>query len=159
VLEGSVHITLGNKCLFLTPEEGEVCILPFTRNNLIPGPLSDTQRTTKVLLSAPKAEGDRMLDFLSYENYYRYLDQAISCNEGIDILQILCMFDAGGSCIALPRFILFNMALSMVIGVVLGRWVGRLLGYQPYYKEWSTDWDTARQRMAKCIFQRRFATT
>jgi hypothetical protein len=67
------------------------------------------------------------------------------------------MFDAGGSCLALPSFIPFNMAISRVMGVVIGRWLGGILGYQPYYKEWSTDWETARKRMQTSPIQRRFA--
>ena len=67
------------------------------------------------------------------------------------------MFDAGGSCLALPKFIPFSMALSRAMTLVVGRWLGGILGYQPYYKEWTTEWETAKQRMSTSCFQKRFA--
>lgn len=67
------------------------------------------------------------------------------------------MFDRGGSCLALPKFIPFSMTLSKAMTVVIGRWLGGILGYQPYYKEWSTDWETAKQRMSTSVVQKRFA--
>jgi hypothetical protein len=98
-----------------------------------------------------------MLDYTFYENYYRYMDQMVTEGQPIEMIQILCMFDAGGSCMALPWYIPFNMTISRLMGVVLGRWVGSLLGYQPYYKEWTTDWELARKRMQASHVQRRFA--
>jgi hypothetical protein len=67
------------------------------------------------------------------------------------------MFDRGGSCLALPKFIPFSMALSKAMTVVVGRWLGGILGYQPYYKEWTTDWALAKQRMSASVFTKRFA--
>lgn len=67
------------------------------------------------------------------------------------------MFDRGGSCLALPKFVPFSMAISKALTVVIGRWLGGLLGYQPYYKEWTTDWETAKLRMSTSMFQKRFA--
>jgi len=67
------------------------------------------------------------------------------------------MFDAGGSCLALPKFVPFSMTLSKAMTVVIGRWLGGILGYQPYYKEWTTEWETAKKRMSTSIFQKRFA--
>jgi hypothetical protein len=66
------------------------------------------------------------------------------------------MFDAGASCLALPKFVPFNMIIAKALTVVVGRWIGSLLGYRPYYKEWSTDWEAAKQRMSTSVFQKRF---
>ncbi|KAF2868135.1 hypothetical protein BDV95DRAFT_580310 [Massariosphaeria phaeospora] len=135
VLEGSVIHPFGKERLLLTPADGEVCIPPYVRNNLIPGPLSEDQKTTRFLLSGPAADSNYMLDLIFYENYYRYLDQAVSGNESIDLIQVLSMFDAGASGLCLPWWIPFNMTISRVLGIVVGRWLGGLLSYQPYYKE------------------------
>ncbi|ORY13380.1 hypothetical protein BCR34DRAFT_535608 [Clohesyomyces aquaticus] len=147
VLEGSLYLDIGKKRVLLTPSDDEREIPTWTRNRAFPGPLSAERRLTKFLLSGPAAAGTFMLDTAFYENYYRYMDRALAPGgEGISIIQVLSMFDAGGSCLALPRFIPFNMCISRVMGVVVGRWLGGLLGYQPYYKEWTTDWETAKAR-------------
>jgi hypothetical protein len=91
VLEGSIYVQVGEKRVLLTPDDGELPVDPWVRNRLIPGPLSTEQRKTKFLLSGPASEGPYMLDFIFYENYYRYLDQAVTGGEGLDIVQILCV--------------------------------------------------------------------
>ncbi|KAF2463678.1 uncharacterized protein BDR25DRAFT_245311, partial [Lindgomyces ingoldianus] len=158
VLEGSLYVDVGTRRVLLTPLKPELQVPPWVRNRVIPGPPFPGQRFTKFLLSSPAAVGPYMLDFIFYENYYRYMDQALAPGgEGIDLIQVLCMFDAGGSCLALPSLIPFNMTISRIMGIILGRWLGGILGYQPYYREWTTDWETARKRMETSPFQRRFA--
>ncbi|KAF2259716.1 hypothetical protein CC78DRAFT_524385 [Lojkania enalia] len=159
VLEGSLYVDAGPKRILLTPSDDELPVEAWVRNRVIPGPLSSDQQTTRFLLSGPAAQGPRMLDYIFYENYYRYMDAMISTGQAIEFIQILSMFDAGGSCIALPWYIPFGMTVSRVMGVVLGRWLGGVMGYQPYYKEWTTDWDTAAKRMRSSIFQKRFAAS
>ncbi|KAF2657852.1 hypothetical protein K491DRAFT_714143 [Lophiostoma macrostomum CBS 122681] len=133
VLEGALYIDVGSERILLTPESDELPVNPWVRNRVIPGPLSETTPITKFLLSGPASTTNRMLDYTFYENYYRYMDQMVSGGQPIEMIQILCMFDAGGSCVALPWYVPFNMIISRLIGVVVGRWVGSLLGYQPYY--------------------------
>ncbi|PVH97431.1 hypothetical protein DM02DRAFT_685011 [Periconia macrospinosa] len=159
VLEGSLYVQVGSKRVLLSPSDDELPVEPYVRNRIMAGPLSNDQKLTKFMMSGPAAEGHRMLDYVFYENYYRYMDTAVSAGNPIELIQILCMFDAGGSCIALPWYIPFNMYISRAMGVVIGRWLGGILGYQPYYREWTTDWEVASTRMSKSIFQRRFAKT
>jgi hypothetical protein len=157
VLEGSLYVEVGAHRLLLTSESGELPVMPWVRNRVIPGPVSESQTKTVFLLSGPAAQGTRMLDFIFYENYYRYMDAMVAEGKAIELIQILCMFDAGGSCVALPWYVPFGMTVSRALGVVVGRWMGGLLGYQPYYREWTTDWEIARQRMAQSFSQRKFA--
>ena len=158
VLEGSFYVQVGSERVLLTPSDDELSVKPYVRNSVIPGPLSTRQKVTKFLMSGPAANGYRMLDYIFYENYYRYMDTTVAAGNSIELIQILCMFDAGGSCIALPWYIPFNMYISRAMGVVIGRWLGGILGYQPCYREWTTDWETAAARMRNSIFQSRFAT-
>jgi hypothetical protein len=157
VLEGSLYVDVGDERELLTPSSDELPVESWVRNRVIPGPLSADQKKTIFLLSGPAAQGTRMLDYIFYENYYRYMDAMVSEGQAIELIQILCMFDAGGSCIALPWYVPFGMTVSRIMGVVFGRWLGGFLGYQPYYKEWTTDWETARERMRSSFFQRKFA--
>ena len=62
------------------------------RNRLIPTPPSDQRRYTKFLMSGSGASGTRKLDFIFYENYYRYMDDALAPGgEGLSIIQVLCV--------------------------------------------------------------------
>ncbi|KAF2014434.1 hypothetical protein BU24DRAFT_481891 [Aaosphaeria arxii CBS 175.79] len=159
VIEGSLYVDVGPNRVLLTHNDDELPVPPWVRNRTIPGPLSNDQQVTKFLLSgpAPKGKESRMLDYIFYENYYRYMDEMVSTGQAIDFIQILCMFDAGGSCIMLPWWVPCGMLVSRALGVVVGRWIGAILGYQPYYREWTTDWDTAARRMRSSLWQRRFA--
>lgn len=157
MLEGSLYVDKGSERVLLTPTSDELAVGAWVRNRVIPGPLSTDQQKTVFLLSGPAAQGARMLDYVFYENYYRYMDGQVVSGNPIELIQILCMFDAGGSCVALPWFIPFGMTLSRALGIVVGRWIGSRLGYQPYYKEWTTDWETASARMRTSISQRKYA--
>lgn len=178
MLEGELDI--GDKPTLLTPSDGELGIPAWARNRVIPLPPSEDRKYTRFLPSGPGAVGDYMLVAIFYKNYYRYMDHALAPGgEGISIsiIQVLCvslflslalddqgsashklqMFDRGGSCLAFPKSIPFNLTLSKATAVVIGRWLGGILGYQPYYKKWTTDWETAKQHMSTSIFTSRFA--
>ncbi|KAF2680810.1 hypothetical protein K458DRAFT_372838 [Lentithecium fluviatile CBS 122367] len=150
MLEGELNVDVGDKRIRLRPSDDELEIPARCRNWAIPLPPSEDRKYTKFLLNDPGADGPYMLDAIFYENYYRYMDQALSPGgEGISVVQVFCMFGAGGSCLVLLNFILFSMTLSKAMTVVIGRWLGGILGYQPYYKEWTTDWETVEKRFAR----------
>lgn len=96
VLEGNLYVQVGSGRVLLTPSNDELPVQPYVRNRVIPGPLSTNQKVTKFLMPGPAAEGDRMLDYIAYENFYRYMDTMVSAGNPIELVQILCMFDAGG---------------------------------------------------------------
>jgi hypothetical protein len=59
---------------------------------LIPIEPEEGRRYTKFALSGDGVAGTRMLDSVFYENYYRYMDQALAVGgEGISVVQILCV--------------------------------------------------------------------
>lgn len=81
MLERELHVDVGDKRILLTPS-GELEIPACYRKRAVPLPPSD---------------GSYMLDAMFYENYYRYMDQALSPGgDGIGIVQVLC--------IGLPKF-------------------------------------------------------
>lgn len=92
VLEGELDVDVGDKRIRLTPSDDELEIPAWCRNRLIPLPPSDDRKYTKFLLSGPGAEGPYMLDAIFYENYYRYMDHALSPGgDGISLIQVLCV--------------------------------------------------------------------
>ncbi|EAT89586.1 hypothetical protein HBI56_029130 [Parastagonospora nodorum] len=156
MLEGELYVDFGYKRVLLTPSEGDLEIPAWARNRVIPLPPSEDRNAPGSYSMVPE-QSDYMLDAIFYENYYRYMDHALAPGgEGISVIQVLCMFDRGGSCLALPNSIPFSLTLSKAMTVVFGRWLGVILGYQPYYKEWTTDRETAKQRMSTSIFTSRF---
>ncbi|KAI0023320.1 hypothetical protein F4780DRAFT_729264 [Xylariomycetidae sp. FL0641] len=98
-------------------------------------------------------------DMVFLRNLYGYQDELIRQGRPVDLLQILCMFDAAGSYVSLPAWVPFGRAVSRGLGIVVGRWLASLLGYQPYYEKWSgEDWEHACRKMRTSRMQRRFAT-
>ncbi|KAF2472735.1 uncharacterized protein BDR25DRAFT_312649 [Lindgomyces ingoldianus] len=65
---------------------------------VLEGPPSVEQKYTKFLLSGPASEGPFMLDAIFYENYYLYITKVLAPGgEGLSLIEVFCMFDAGGS--------------------------------------------------------------
>lgn len=106
MLEGELYVDVGEKRVQLTPSDGELEIPPWCRNRAIPLPPSEDGRHTRFLLSGPGADGPYMLDAIFYENYYRYMDQALAPGgEGISVVQVLCV----------SLFCLFTIAIVVKI--------------------------------------------
>jgi len=92
MLEGELYIDVGDERIRLKPSDGELLIPAWFRNRVIPLPPSEDRKYTKFLLSGPGVESAYMLDSIFYENYYRYMDQALSPGgDGISIVQVLCV--------------------------------------------------------------------
>ncbi|KAI1335378.1 hypothetical protein F5Y15DRAFT_397766 [Xylariaceae sp. FL0016] len=164
VVHGQIVVQLEGQEQIRSAEDGELCIKAWTNHSWWPlqptsssvggKPSSDTrvllwgQNTTSAL--------DLQADILFFENLYQYRDDTVKNKIEMNIFQLLCMFDAGGSYLSPPRWIPFGQHISRFAGIALGRWLGSSMGYQPYYRKWSSDWDLACSRMHKCVFQRRF---
>jgi hypothetical protein len=92
MLEGEVYIDVGDERTRLTPSDDELEIPAWYRNRMVPVAPSKDRRYTKFLLSGPGADGPCMLDSIFYENYYKYMDQALAVGgEGISVIQVLCV--------------------------------------------------------------------
>ncbi|KAL2164994.1 hypothetical protein VTH06DRAFT_290 [Thermothelomyces fergusii] len=180
VTAGRLVVELDGRRRLLTPRSGELVIPRWAHHRLYPPPPlrqdgegdrgdgggeegrreeeeEDGGRTTRFLLSGEDTPRPFRLDAVFFENWYAYQDEVVLRGKKVDILQVLSMFDAGGSYLSLPWWVPFGRTVSLVLGVVLGRWIAALLGYQPFYREWTTDWDAAVEKMEQSWFQRRFA--
>ncbi|CAG8979679.1 hypothetical protein HYALB_00003910 [Hymenoscyphus albidus] len=156
VLEGRLTVEAEGVQNILTPESGVFAVKPWTNHRLYPPPVTD-EIITKFILSGSDTEESYKMDGVFFQNWYGYQDQVVLKGEKIDLLQVMSMFDAGGSYLSLPWYIPFSRTISMAMSIFLGRWVGGLLGYQPFYKEWTNEWDIACEKMSESRFQKRFA--
>ncbi|KAK4222535.1 bifunctional solanapyrone synthase [Podospora fimiseda] len=166
---GKIVLEINGEEQVFTPEDGRIAIKPYLDHRTYPVHISKQDEGVTVvsfLLSGEKTDSVFELNPVFFENWYRYQDDVLM-NGGdggkkIDMIQVLCTFDAGGTYITLPgpwwipKFVKHSVAIAL--GVVVGRWIGSgLLGYQPFFKKWTTDWELACQKMESSIFQRRFA--
>ncbi|GKZ33528.1 hypothetical protein AbraIFM66950_003430 [Aspergillus brasiliensis] len=176
VLEGELCVEAGNQEYTLTPQSGRFCVRPWVNHRLYP-PLvparqvqqshheddddeaSKEDKVIRFLLSGQDTPETFKLDTLFFMNWYAYQEETVVVGKRVDIIQVMSMFDAGGSYLSLPEWVPFGPTLAMGLGILLGRWLGGLLGYQPYYRSWTRDgdWDMACDRMEESFFQRRFA--
>ncbi|ORY19263.1 hypothetical protein BCR34DRAFT_472123, partial [Clohesyomyces aquaticus] len=127
-------------------------------HRIYPAPIS-SHHTLKFLLSRSLTDKPYQFDSIFFQNWYGYQDQIVVMGEKFDIIQVLSMFDAGGSYLSLSWYVPFGKTVSRLMGVVIGQWVGGVLGYQPYHNAWTNDWDTSRIRMRGTLAHRRFATS
>ncbi|KAK8100147.1 uncharacterized protein PG998_008461 [Apiospora kogelbergensis] len=166
VLEGALGVELeGEGDLVLGPEAGELCI-PRWRNHRIYQAATPaaappegengkdgrpSNNRVRVRVSGEENADVFRLDLMFFENWYAYEDAIVTGAEKLDIIQVMCMWDAGGSYLAVPWWVPCGKRLSQAAGVVVGRWVGGLLGYRPYQARWTSEWEAARTRMGTCI--------
>ncbi|KAI2465118.1 hypothetical protein F4781DRAFT_410508 [Annulohypoxylon bovei var. microspora] len=160
VLEGRLAFEIEGKERVLGPEDGEVGVRPWTNHRLY-SPVSEGTETdskvTRFLLSADSTPELFRLDTVFFENWYAYQDQIVVKGDKVDLVQVMSMFDAGGSYLSLPWWIPFSRTIARGLGILVGRWIGGILGYRPFYRKWTTDWEFACRKMEMSIFQRRFA--
>ncbi|KAI1413419.1 hypothetical protein F5Y13DRAFT_179526 [Hypoxylon sp. FL1857] len=158
-VEGKVGLEVEGKEVVLTAEDPEFCIGAWVNHRSYPIEPSrqDGSIVVRFLLSGERSRSTFELNTLFFENWYKYQDEMIRLNRGISLIQVLSMFDAGGTYISPPRWLPFGQRISQVMGIVVGRWLGGLLGYQPFYRRYSTDWELACEKMESSFFQRRFA--
>jgi len=157
VLDGQLCVEVDGQERVLGPDDGEICVRPWAHHRLYPPPNFEEARQSKFLLSGQETREVFKLDTVFFQNWYGYQDEVVLEGKSMDLIQVMCMFDAGGSYLSFPAWIPFGRILSRAIGVVIGRWIGGLLGYQPFYSKWTTDWELACQKMETSLVQRRFA--
>ncbi|KAJ3566272.1 hypothetical protein NPX13_g7198 [Xylaria arbuscula] len=167
VLEGRLAVEIEGVEHILGPNDGELEVRPWCNHRLY-SPVTNQGKDegledgwdgekTVFLLSGQDTDEMFRLDTVFFENWYAYQDLVVVKGEKIDLIQVMSMFDAGGSYLSLPRWIPFSRTIARSLGIVGGRWVGGILGYQPFFEKWTTDWELACLKMDMSIFHRRFA--
>ncbi|KAI0814718.1 hypothetical protein GGR55DRAFT_444814 [Xylaria sp. FL0064] len=180
VLEGRLAVEVEGVEHVLGPSHGEFKLRPWCNHRLY-SPVTDVRgqqlpdkeykdeeeeeegddgwdgEKTVFLLSGQDTDEMFRLDTVFFENWYAYQDLVVVKGEKINLVQVMSMFDAGGSYLSLPTWIPFSRTIARGLGIVVGRWLGGLLGYQPFYEKWTTDWDLACRKMEMSVFHRRFA--
>ncbi|KAF2744281.1 hypothetical protein M011DRAFT_449808, partial [Sporormia fimetaria CBS 119925] len=160
VTEGELAVEVEGREYILTPSDGEFLIRPWTNHRLypvMPTAGSDGPRKSRFLLSGEDTKDAFKLDKVFFQNWYAYQDEIVVRGKKVDLIQVMNMFDAGGSYLSLPAWVPFRNRLAQIMGIVVGRWIGGLLGYQPFHREWTSDWDAACAKMETSPFLRRFA--
>ncbi|KAK8139363.1 hypothetical protein PG984_002743 [Apiospora sp. TS-2023a] len=164
-LSGRVAVEVDGHVHLLEPQDGEFCIRPWQHHRFYPAPRpardahKDTvsESETRVLLTGQKTAEPFQLDILFLDNWFNYQKSILLGERKVSLIQVLAMFDGGGSYLSLPRWVPFGRWLSQALGIIVGRWIGAMLGYQPFYREWSPDWRLACWKMSQSPLQRRFA--
>ncbi|KAI1326339.1 hypothetical protein F5Y16DRAFT_400408 [Xylariaceae sp. FL0255] len=163
VVSGKLVVDVDGRQHILTPEDGELCVKAWSNHRLYPlypseiGEDGTTSLETTIRASGQQSGRAYQEDILFLENWSKYQEDVVLNNKKISLIQVLCMFDAGGSYLSPPSWLPFGRYISRFMGVLVGRWIGALMGYQPYQPEWSTDWALACAKMESSTFQRKFA--
>ncbi|OTA98696.1 hypothetical protein M426DRAFT_258180 [Hypoxylon sp. CI-4A] len=156
VLEGRLGVEVEGDVLTRTPFDGELLVRPWQNHRLYP--LMDPgAKTTRFLLSGEETSNAFKLDTMFFQNWYGYQDEVLRKGIKFNIIQVMNMFDAGGSYISGPAWVPFGKRLAQLTGIIIGRWLGGLLGYQPFYPRWTKDWQMACKKMETSPFLRRFS--
>ncbi|CAP92703.1 hypothetical protein EN45_104970 [Penicillium chrysogenum] len=160
VLRGNLTIDFNGRAIHRTASDGELAVPPFTHHVIYGTPGTEMNEVEFVVsASDPAAEqqGATVMDQPFFENWYGYQEDVFQRGEKLDFIQVLSMFDAGGTYLSPPWWVPFRSWVGLFLGIVVGRWIGGLLGYAPFYPEWTTDWEAACETMQQSWFQRRFA--
>ncbi|KAI1391739.1 uncharacterized protein F4822DRAFT_104409 [Hypoxylon trugodes] len=157
VLSGQLIVDVEGQEHRLSPNDAELRVRRWAHHRLRPSMDDPEKVEIRALVTGQKSSQLFREDVLFLENWYRYQDDIVMNKKKVELLQILAMFDAGGTYLSFPTWIPFGKTISRITGIVLGRWLGGMLGYQPFYREWSTDWNLACLKMESSNFQKRFA--
>ncbi|KAI1264446.1 hypothetical protein F5Y18DRAFT_390466 [Xylariaceae sp. FL1019] len=165
VVTGSLVVDVNGKRHVLTPDDEELCVRAWSNHRLYPlypvdPPTNSTNGSTletKVRVRGQQSHRSFQEDILFLENLTGYQEDIVMNKKPLSLLQVVCMFDAGGSYLSPPQWLPLGQHISRFMSVLVGRWLGGLLGYQPYYFKWSSDWGLACEKMKTSVFQRRFA--
>lgn len=158
VVQGALGVEIEGVESVLRPGDGEFVIRRGVNHRLcFPSGDGASAEPIRFYISAERTAIPFALDLTFFENWYGYQEEVVVHGKKLDMIQVLCMWDAGDAYLTLPWWVPFGSSVSIAMGVVIGRWIGGLLGYQPFYKCWTTDWNLACAKMETSVFQRRFA--
>ncbi|KGO43992.1 Cupin 2, conserved barrel [Penicillium expansum] len=119
---------------------GELAVPPYTHHVIYGTPGTEMNEVEFIVSASDPAaeeEGATMMDQPFFENWYGYQEDVFQRGEKLDFVQVLSMFEAGGTYLSPPW--------------PVDRWAAG------FYPEWTTDWEAACELMQQSRFQRRFA--
>ncbi|KAL7622425.1 hypothetical protein AAE478_007930 [Parahypoxylon ruwenzoriense] len=160
VESGRMCVEIDGKLKILTPEDGEVFGRAGTIHRFFISP--DSTEDMVAIISGSDPGLGYQLDRVFFENWYGLWHDYLVYEDGrIDLIQLLCTYDAGESYLPGPAFLPHSLRkfTGYWTGVILGRWIGGMLGYKPFFKEYTTDWDFAVAKMQNSFFTRRLVDT
>lgn len=97
VREGRLCYEVEGKEMVLKPEDGEVCIPPWTHHRILPTPPTDGPSGRRTVFTLSSTDSDQVfkLDDIFYENWYSYQEDFIIHGASISVLQILIVSMTG----------------------------------------------------------------
>lgn len=112
VLEGRLCVEADGQTRLLSPEDGEVCVGPWTHHRLYPPPLKRhddvTGQRTVFLLSGSEPESLFKLDLVFFENWYAYQDEVVVRGARVNLFQVLSVS------VQTPKFPLTDMETKSI---------------------------------------------
>ncbi|KAI1371045.1 hypothetical protein F4677DRAFT_450756 [Hypoxylon crocopeplum] len=160
VEQGRMCVEIDGRLKTLTPEDGEVFGRAGCIHRFFIAP--DSTEDMVAIISGSDPGRDYQLDRIFFENWYGLWHDYLVHEDGkMDMIQILCTYDAGDVYLLGPAFLPARIRrfIGYWAGVVIGRWIGGMLGYKPFFKEYTTDWDYAIAKMQSSFFTRRLVQT
>ncbi len=102
VLEGALVVEVERRKIILTPQDGKLCISPWTNHCLYPPPASKEETNTspasnitRILLSGQHTSETFNLDLMFFQNWYGYQDEVFLGHRKMDIIQVMNVSVAG----------------------------------------------------------------
>jgi mannose-6-phosphate isomerase-like protein (cupin superfamily) len=159
VVRGSLTVEIDGVPHEFVESDGEYALPPGPHHCLYPTYGQPEGAMTEFWLGATPSGSISELDQAFFENWYGYQEDILLRGVKPDPIQVMSMFDAGGSYLSPPAWVPEPLRhhIGRAMGVVVGRWIGGLLGYAPFFPEWTTDWPAACRKMSEHPTQRRFA--
>ncbi|KAI9839440.1 MAG: hypothetical protein M1819_002065 [Sarea resinae] len=155
VIQGRMALGVNDRSMVVTPDDGEMRAMAGDLHRFYMAPDSTEDLIVEITSSDPAR--DYQLDRVFMENWYGMWHDCVMHGKDFDMIQLLSMYDAGGSYLPGPSYLPFRRTIGILMGVVIGRWIGGLLGYRPFHKEYTTDWDYAVAKMRSSVCQRHLA--
>ncbi len=91
VLEGRLCVEVKGRERVLGPEDGEICVRPWTNHRLYPPSNDGATTTTRFLLYGEETRGVFRLDTVFFQNWEGYQDQVLMRGKRMDLLQVMCV--------------------------------------------------------------------
>ncbi|KJZ79733.1 hypothetical protein HIM_01202 [Hirsutella minnesotensis 3608] len=159
VESGRMCVEIDGELKTLTKEDGEVLGRAGSVHRFFIAP--DSAEDMVAVISGSDSGLSYQLDRIFFENWYGiWHDYLVYENGKMDLIQLLCTYDAGDAYLPGPSWLPLNLQklTGYWTGIIVGRWIGGLLGYKPFFKEYTTDWDFAVAKMQSSFFTRRLVS-